>query len=323
MEEIILEYSLTIVCSIFIIIWFIPASKKFEKYISENPFGEYEQPRTAATLGVIGTFAGITLGLWGFDSSPEAMQESVTTLLSGMRSAFFTSILGMGLSIYLKNMQANAQKNFQSASKKYEATITDLINYLKQSSERKSENERKLSAAMEKLTVSLAKIDKSDSEEKILAALEKLKTSLVGDGDYTVIGQIKTLRLEMRDSNDKIISVIPDFYKSLATNNQHLANIQTEIHDSNEKFLREFEEFGKTLAENNSKAFIEALNETMKDFNQKLTEQFGENFKHLNIAVGRLLDWQINYLETIKNTTQNLEIAFTGIDDAKNSLAQF
>ncbi len=85
MEEFFLEYRLTILCSIAIIVWFIFAKSKFEKYISENPFGEYEQPRTAATLGVIGTFAGITLGLWDFNSSPEAMQESVTTLLGGMR----------------------------------------------------------------------------------------------------------------------------------------------------------------------------------------------------------------------------------------------
>ncbi len=221
--------------------------------------------------------------------------------------------------MYLKNEQANAQKNI---SPKYEATVTDLIEYLKQSSARKSEDERKLSSTMEKLTSSLAKVDKSEHEEKVLAALEKLTTSLVGDGDYTVIGQMKTLRLEMRDSNDKIISALQDFYKIWAENNQKLADIQSEMQASNEKILQEFQEFGKTLAENNSKAFIEALNETMKDFNQKLTEQFGENFKQLNVAVGRLLDWQINYIKTVETATQNLETAFEGIDAAKNSLAQ-
>ena len=71
-----------------------------------------------------------------------------------------------------------------------------------------------------------------------------------------------------------------------------------------------------------SKIFIEALNETMKDFNQKLSEQFGENFKQLNIAVGRLLEWQENYKQTVENTTKILQLTFKGIEAAKNSIAE-
>ena len=117
-----------------------------------------------------------------------------------------------------------------------------------------------------------------------------MTASVAGDGDYTVIGQMKTIRLELRDHHEKIIS--------------------------------EFREFAKTLAENNTKAFIEALNDAIKDFNTKITEQFGENFKQLNIAVGRLLEWQINYESTLERVTENLEMTFEGIDAAQNSLAQ-
>ena len=124
----------------------------------------------------------------------------------------------------------------------------------------------------------------------LLSSIEKLTAAIGDDGEYTVISQIKNIRLDLRDGNDKII--------------------------------RELRDFGKTLAENNTKTFIEALNETMRDFNRKLTEQFGENFKQLNIAVGRLLDWQIHYQETIERVTKNLEITFTGIDAAKNSIAE-
>lgn len=60
----------------------------------------------------------------------------------------------------------------------------------------------------------------------------------------------------------------------------------------------------------------------MKDFNQKLTEQFGENFKQLNIAVGRLLVWQENYKVTIERITENLQKTIKGIDAVKNSVAK-
>ncbi|MBE8950885.1 MAG: hypothetical protein SR3Q1_09880 [Quinella sp. 3Q1] len=76
------------------------------------------------------------------------------------------------------------------------------------------------------------------------------------------------------------------------------------------------------MAESNSKAFIEALNDTMEDFNQKLTQQFGETFNRLNIAVGRLLVWQENYKLTIERITKNLQVTFAGIDAVKNSVAK-
>lgn len=52
-----------------------------------------------------------------------------------------------------------------------------------------------------------------------------------------------------------------------------------------------FEGFAQKVADNN----IEALKKVMEDFNTKINEQFGENFKHLNEAVGKLLEWQDRY----------------------------
>ena len=148
----------------------------------------------------------------------------------------------MGISLYFKNHQADAQKNFsKNNSVKQDSTVADLIQYLQQADAEKS-------------------------------------------------AQIK-----------------------------HLEKI---LQDNNENVIRELKDFGKTLAESNSKAFIEALNDTMKDFNQKLTEQFGENFNQLNIAVGRLLVWQENYKSTIERMTEDFQITLQGIDAVKNSVVK-
>lgn len=241
MEDLISKWSLTAVCIIAMGLWALRANTKFKRSVDENPFGDYGQPNTASVLGVLGTFIGIAWGLFNFDPSPEAMHDSVTNLLGGMTTAFVTSILGMGISLYFKNYQANAQKNFSKNNFKPEANIADLIQYLQQADAEKS-------------------------------------------------AQIK-----------------------------HLEKI---LQDNNENIIRELRDFGKTLAESNSKAFIEALNETMKDFNQKLTEQFGENFKQLNIAVGRLLVWQENYKVTIERMTEDFQITLQGIDAVKNSVVK-
>ncbi|MBR7025661.1 MAG: hypothetical protein IKI08_06605 [Selenomonadaceae bacterium] len=241
MEDLISKWSLTAVCIIAMGLWALRANTKFKRSVDENPFGDYGQPNTASVLGVLGTFIGIAWGLFNFDPSPEAMHDSVTNLLGGMTTAFVTSILGMGISLYFKNYQANAQKNFSKNNFNPEANIADLIQYLQQADAEKS-------------------------------------------------AQIK-----------------------------HLEKI---LQDNNENIIRELRDFGKTLAESNSKAFIEALNETMKDFNQKLTEQFGENFKQLNIAVGRLLVWQENYKVTIERMTEDFQITLQGIDAVKNSVVK-
>lgn len=55
---------------------------------------------TLVGLGLLGTFLGLTLGIQNFDSSnTENIQKSIQTLLSGMGTAFFTSLVGMSLSL--------------------------------------------------------------------------------------------------------------------------------------------------------------------------------------------------------------------------------
>lgn len=87
-----------------------------------------------------------------------------------------------------------------------------------------------------------------------------------------------------------------------------------------EGMISAFNEFAHQMAENNSKAFIKALEETIKDFNTKIQEQFGENFKQLNVAVGKLLVWQEEYKNTIVEVTENQKVIFEGIEQAKSSL---
>ena len=93
--------------------------------------------------------------------------------------------------------------------------------------------------------------------------MAKIEKSLCGEGDTTLLTQIQKLRTLISDKQDDLIN--------------------------------EFRSFAKTMAENNSKALIEALTQVMRDFNTQINEQFGENFKHLNVAVGKLLDWQEQY----------------------------
>lgn len=55
---------------------------------------------TLVGLGLLGTFLGLTIGIGSFDSSnTEKINESIQGLLSGMGTAFTTSLFGMGFSL--------------------------------------------------------------------------------------------------------------------------------------------------------------------------------------------------------------------------------
>lgn len=56
-------------------------------------------PTAAVTMGIIGTFVGIYLGLQGFDTSAGG---NLDTLLNGLKTAFLTSICGLIASLVLK-----------------------------------------------------------------------------------------------------------------------------------------------------------------------------------------------------------------------------
>jgi hypothetical protein len=99
---------------------------------------------------------------------------------------------------------------------------------------------------------------------------------------------------------DDLVDQIADLREAIAGSDGRslMSEIILQRRDSNDRLdalRRSLTEFLERAAENNSKALIDALREVIRDFNSKISEQFGENFKQLNAAVGQLLEWQKAY----------------------------
>lgn len=118
--------------------------------------------------------------------------------------------------------------------------------------------------------------------------IDSLQNSIVGKEEGTLLNQITLMRSHVGDKLDIL-------------NNS-------------------FGDFAKLQAENNTKALVEAIREVIGDFNTKLNEQFGENFKELNHAVGDLVNWQENYKETVEKSHEQFQKATTAIETSKNML---
>ncbi|MFA5216233.1 hypothetical protein [Sulfuricurvum sp.] len=107
----------------------------------------------------------------------------------------------------------------------------------------------------------------------------------------------------------EILRSIKSMHSSIAAQDEsslvsQITLLRNESNKQSDALRQEFHDFATTMAENNSKAFIEALKDVIKDFNDKISEQFGDNFKQLNQAVEKTVIWQENYKNQM---TQSIE----------------
>ncbi len=145
--------------------------------------------------------------------------------------------------------------------------------------------------SIEDFLLVLEKIQNNQKEisNQNIEQLQKIQKALSGDEDSTLLTQIQKLRTTISDKNDEL--------------------------------LKEFRDFSQTIAENNSKCLIEALTHVMEDFNTQINEQLGENFKHLNEGIGKLLDWQDKYRNQVDIMIKQIEATIDSIDTCAVSLS--
>jgi|GEM_PF-4489227 len=71
-------------------------------------------PSTLLSMGVLGTFSGIVVGLSGFNSSN--IDEQIGEVLAGISTAFFSSLLAMALSLIFKMVQVRTLQQLKQSN---------------------------------------------------------------------------------------------------------------------------------------------------------------------------------------------------------------
>ena len=176
-----------------------------------------------------------------------------------------------------------------------------------------------------------AQISQLENLEK-LNILEEIKNNIDSQlEDISVTNSNISTKLDSLEKYDSNIfansSKSLDFISSIHTKVEEYKNIFSNFMDNstreNSELILAFKEFSNYMLEENSKAFIEALNKTIRDFNINLVETFGSNFKQLNEAVAKLLDWQEHYKDTIELTTENQKTIFNTFRNIETELDNF
>lgn len=121
-------------------------------------------PSVLVSVGILGTFIGIVIGLLNFD--PHDIKASIEGLLDGLKTAFITSLVGVSLSIILKVLDSVLFTNIRKqGSQPDEVTAESIYGVMKQ--------------------------------QELL--LQGISQSLSGHEEGSVAGQLRLLRTDIND----------------------------------------------------------------------------------------------------------------------------
>jgi len=216
-------------------------------------------PSLLTSLGILGTFTGIVIGLYHFD--PADIDESIPLLLNGLKTAFMTSLVGIGSALIVKVILTHPFKSLDLSEGMEDVDASDLLRAINAQSEH----------------------------------LVSLHAAIAGDETSSLTGQMKLLRSDSNENSQNLLIGQQSMVQVLS----NIEGISKEQQDSfkgfSEKLWIQMQDFADMLSRSATETVIQALKEVISDFNRNLTEQFGENFKELNSAVLKLVAWQEEY----------------------------
>ncbi len=342
-----------------------------------QPFIQFA-PTLLTSLGILGTFTGITVGLGNFSfETRQAIDQSIPQLLGGLKMAFVTSIAGMTLSLLAKgfatwkakpeavsadqigpadilaamNLQHEAILELRRAvAGEGDASVVTQLQKVRSDINDGLSGTRRLIAQDGQASIgdrldaihSTIEVGRRNAEEirtlaRVIAETgEATRRAISGDADSSLVTQLQRLRTDLQERLERLAAAVStgasltaEQIRSLGDRvlgesdrsvTDQLAESSSATQEALAAMRADLREFAEKVSELGSKALIEALSNVIQDFNQKITEQFGDNFKRLDDSVGKLVQWQDEYRSQMAEMKTGLEIAVQAVQESRNAL---
>lgn len=314
-----MELIVTIIFS-FLIAYILYFFLKQKQYSKESVLGNI-----ASTIGVLGTFVGISIGLWEFN--PNDIASSVPLLLSGMKIAFATSIIGMSSAIFMKyvalknedeeniddimelfNTMIDESRNVNNTLIQNQKQTEDVLNKVSEIWSKHQEN-LTLSLKNEILNLNNSTISKQEEligEFKKLGECFILLNSGVNDlltwqENYKETIQITTKELQTViqtiNNADESIESIAKNSSLIKENNENLSQVLKQINETQNIIIKSNESIIEISTQ--AKEVIPQINEHFTNINN----QTKETTDYLQSAISENINNISLYLEQITEDT--------------------
>ena len=282
-----MELVVTIIFGILVayILYFFLKEKQYSK---ESVLGNI-----ASTIGVLGTFVGISIGLWKFN--PNDITSSVPLLLSGMKIAFATSIIGMAASIFMKYiaLKNEDEENIDDIMELFNTMIAESRNVNNTLIENQKQTENVLNKVseiwashQENLTVEL-KSEILNLNNNTISKQEELI------GEFKKLGECFTL---LNSGVNNLLTWQENYKETIENTTKELEIVIQTIHNADES-IESISKNASLIKENN-----ENLSEVLKEINKTQNVIIDSNKSIIEIS------------NTAKESIPQINEHFTNID---------
>lgn len=269
--------------------------KQKNEIISKRRWVE-QLPSLVSTLGVIGTFLGITVGLLFFDTGK--LDNSIPLLLEGLKTAFFTSLTGMIGSIILSKIissifdkedggisDANMAANeVVKAVNLMSNTIQTILQTLQQETLKQSNNQtafysnagqllQGFQTQFKQLTNDInTLIVQTQSQTQLITAFTQSSNN-IENNIVSLTSSVGNIENEMQDHKNTL-SQVQNMLVNIIDVNRNIAEITdtlSTVSSTQDDISSEVKLFGEKLH-----AEVVEIEDKMSETNQLLTDKFDE-----------------------------------------------
>lgn len=321
---------------------------------SQLPRLTAQVPTLLTSCGILGTFAGIVIGLHDFSAEAERIDASIGVLLGGLDIAFTSSLVGMFFAILFKLFETR----FPLSDDLLEDAV-DPVLVIARSTQETLNEVRGLKQALagasddsiiEQLftqTALLAELRNGNEKARKTAAqqaghLSALERALVEDDDTGITGQLRNLQRELIKSRREERSANEKADASRAEQVQKLELVLSEIRNATEASRQSADSLLSLVDDTSSKLSTHhqeqsrlnnEANESLSNIRHELSErgQVVLRLDKINSSVGKLEQVQRDGVLTVSDTLKNqvelqMDMASLmkgGLDASEQRHAQF
>ena len=319
-----------IVIAFFFCLFYVSRQRKTGALIAKRRWIE-QLPSMISTLGVLGTFAGITIGLLYFDT--EDLDASIPILLSGLKTAFFTSLAGMIGSLFLSRQVNSALdekdggisdidmaagqicKAVDAMNTTTKEAFEELRNQNKQQLEAQLHFYRTISETVSSLTTNIGELK---GFSKKFDNVDAVTTSI-----NSFIGECLEITSGIAGAQNEISDEIKNFSMVLRS---EVDEIEEKMKETNNLLVGKFDEFSELLKKSNTEALVDVMKSVTEEFqkqmNSLINKLIQENFDQLNKSVESLNVWQQENKEMITSLTKQYKEMTANFEQTSTTLTK-
>lgn len=219
------------------------------KAIQSDKVGNYSQ--YTLSVGVLGTFIGILVGLWDFTTgNVDSIEASINTFLNGMKFAFITSVIGMVSSLIIKLVQSGTEARQEKSQEDNNHAISVHIPQIAKATLASNEAIEGMQKDIAANTAGMAAMNQGF--QAVTASLREVSQSLADSSNASLARNIDMLShmiSSMAASTQENTEMTRKMVAAMAAQNQSITALKDGLLDDSKRQYAIMQSMGENIAQ--------------------------------------------------------------------------